>query len=250
VRRASNNRFSERYPLLHRVTLPQAWNVEANEQRECNAQFNRVEKLLREARELLPLASMFLNSRQHDAQLIAVERTATDITIWMEDFQLHCLSAALETIPTGRLQNSRGRFPIGFKFCGLSSLSMSRINQNDKILPLAVSRYLPRLNEFLYDEVTRVSPDCVSIGMLILANCQKRAEVDLLVEVECRKLEFIERQRSPFEALYSDQYPGLFDAFQLERCEKHRCFDHSNARRFVLEEFLDPNSGSTRPLPT
>lgn len=241
--KAPNNRFSKRYPLLHCGTLPQSWKVDENEQRECTAQFNRVDVLLREAEDLLPQAPMYLNSRQHDALVISVERTARDLTIWMEDDQMRGLSRTLETISSGCFQDSRGRYPVGFKFCDISSLSVSRINSNDKILPLSVSKYLPQLDEFYYDEVTSVSPDCLSMGMLILTRKYRGSCIDpLLVEVKCRRLEFIERQRAPFEAIYGDQYSGLYDAFQFERRENRRYFDYSDAREFVLQRIGGPGS--------
>ena len=242
MRKAPNNRFSERYPLLHRVTLPQSWKVNESEQRECKAQFERLDRLLHEAEELLPLAPMYLNSRQHDAPIISVERTAREFTIWMEDFQVRCLSQVLDTMRGDSVHESPTCFPVGFKFCDVSSLSISRINGNDKILPLSVSKYLPQLNEFHYDEVTSVSPDCLSMGMLILTHLQGRYENSPLLEVKCRKLEFVEGQRAPFEALYGEQYPGLYDAFQSARREKFRYFYYSDAREFVLQRIAGPGS--------
>lgn len=241
VRKVPKNRFSERYPLLHRVSLPYSWKRKEVDKRECTAQFDRCEALLREAEDILPLACMYLNSRQHDALVISVERTVRDFTIWMEDDQMRGLCNTLETISSGRLQNSRDLYPVGFKFCDVSSLSVSRINDNDKILPLSVPKYLPLLSEFHYDEVTSILPDYFSMGMLILTEGFRGSRIDpLLLEVKCRKLEIIERQRAPFEALYGDQYPGLYDAFQAARREEHRYFySYNEAREFVLERFGD-----------
>lgn len=244
MRKAPNNRFSERYPLLNCVTLPQSRKVNDSEQRECKAQFDRLDRILNETVDLLPLAAMYLNSRQHDAPIISTERSSRDFTIWMEDFQVRCLSQVLETMRGVSVHESPTCFPVGFKFCDVSFLSISRINGNDKILPLSVPKYLRQLNEFFYDEVTSVSPDCLSMGMLILTRAFRGSCIDpLLLEVKCRKLEFVEGQYAPFEAHYSDQYPGLYDAFQSERRENWRYFDYSDAQRFVLEEFLRPELG-------
>ena len=244
MRKARNNRFSERYPLLHRVTLPQSWKVDENEQRERTTRFNKVDALLREAEDLLPQAPMYLNSRQHDAQLISVERTAKDFTLWMEDFQVLCLSQTLEAMREDGIREKPPCYPVGLKFLDVYSLSVSRINNNDKILPLSVLKYLPRLDEFHYDEVTSIGPDLLSMGMLILTNPSRGPHIGaLLVEVNCRKLEFIEGQRTPFEAIYGAQYPGLYDAFQSARRERRQYFDYSGARRFVLEEFCAPGKG-------
>ena len=116
MRKARNNRFSERYPLLHRVTLPQSWKVDENEQRERTTRFNKVDALLREAEDLLPQAPMYLNSRQHDAQVISVERTAKDFTLWMEDFQVLCLSQTLEAMREDGIREKPPCYPVGLKF--------------------------------------------------------------------------------------------------------------------------------------
>lgn len=188
---------------------------------------------------------MYLNSIQHDAPITSVERSKRDFTIWMDDDQVSALSSTLEAISSGRLEIARGLYPVGFRFCDVSSISISRINRNDKILPLSVPKYLPQLNEFYYDEVTSISPECFSMGMQILTRGCRGSYIDpLLVEVKCRKLEFVEGQRVPFEALYGNQYPGLFDAFEVERRAKRRYFDSCTVlRKFVLEEF-----GGTNPV--
>jgi len=245
VRKTPNNRFSERYPLLHRVTLPYSWKRKELDRRECTAQFERLDRLLHEAVDILPNAGMYLNSRQHDARVLSVERTARDFIMWMEDAQVRFFSRTLDSISSVRLQNSQGVYPLGFKFCDVSSLSISRVNNNDKILPLSVPKYLPRLDEFHYDEVTSIRPDLFSMGMLILANPARGPVVDvLLVEVKCRRLEFIEGQRAPFEANYGEHYPELYDAFQSARREKHQYFHGYNEMRdFVLELFGDQVRG-------
>lgn len=244
MRKKSNNRFSERYPLLHRLTSEVSWRRDEEEEKKTRAAFQRLDAQLLEVSDILPRGRLYLNSRQHDARIISVSRASSELVIRMEDYQSQNLAWALIEMYEHSPKNLRVQFPVVFRFSGVSSFTIARVSDNDKILPVSAARHLPRLSDYFYDEVIEVSPGLLSMGMLILT--RNRRGPLLLLEVKCQELNIQEEQRPAFKAFFGEQHMELFDTFMEARHDRAAFFNWSTTCEFIRQWI----SRDTNPSPS
>ncbi len=218
MRRKPTNLFSEKYPLLHA-------GQEQN--------YLRYDALLDEAKGFLPHGKLYLNSALHDARVTAIDWERHSATIWINDYPTHCFCHALGTHFQEKALNWDTVLPLGIRFHDVSILTVSRISRNDKILPLSKTRHLPSTSEVLEDEARILRADGIELGMLFDAYRRRKTNKgNLLFEVSCRHMEFIELQRERFTYLLGGKYLDHFDAFWEARCTGVR-FDFSGSLEFI-----------------
>ena len=119
------------------------------------------------------------------------------------------------------------------KFLNLHHLSISRINANNKIIPLSKQKFIPELSEYLYDQIIFAEVGRIAAGILFYTGLPGNKSY-LLLELCCEEIEIIEAQREAFHTLFNGNYIKIFDLY-WEKKQAGNYFDYSVAKRLIEE---------------
>lgn len=195
--------------------------------------------MLENKRDLLPLGSLYLNSKQHDSWVQSIEDEGRRVTIWVNDCQAHCFADALCEAFGIRVPYRRRELLVGIVLHEVQSLSVSRINRNEKILGVSKRKYLPGVKQILYDEVLVIEPAKVQMGILFATRARYPwSKSQLLLEATCKSMEFVEKQRECFRRSFSESCYPLFDAF-MEARHGGQAFDFAASVAFIEKHRKD-----------
>lgn len=209
-----SNSLHLRFPFLdYLVGSHSIWNRQRH--LELSDRYNA---LLEAKKDILPLSPCYLNSQLHDSKVHSIEDKGRDLTIWLDDIRASDFIYSLCNALVPRVPYREEVFPLGIAFQGVENLSISRINRNDKILGVSKSKYLPMLRYFLYDEALVIEPTKVRIGLVfVTARSYLCSKSQLLLEVTCKSMGFVEKQTECFRRSFPESCCPLFDAFMDAR---------------------------------
>ncbi len=230
----NSNYFHHRFPLLDSLICTPGNNWEYDEV-QVKQLSDDYKELIENRKNILPQGHAYLNSRLHDSWVESAEQNENGITILLKDFQSHCFSDAICDEHKENVPHKKRVFPIGLHFSEIQSYSISRINKNNKIIPLSRKRYLSKFSEFLFDEALLIEPGNIDIGILFLSDCHAFSNKStLLLHIRSKNLNFTNNQREAFQKMFPEKYHYLFDAFWKKRIEG-KPFDYSESIKFIKE---------------
>lgn len=224
-----SNSLQLRFPFLdYLVGSHSIWN------RQRLLEFSdRYNALLEAKKDILPLGPCYLNSRLHDSRVHSVESKGRDLTIWLDDIRASDFSYTLCDALVPRIPYREEVFPLAIAFQGVERLSISRINRNGKILGVSKSKYLPKLRYLIYDEALAIEPGKIQIGILFATRARYLwSKSQLLLEVTCKSMGFVEKQKECFQQGFPESCYPLFDAF-MEVRHGGETFDDTKDVEFI-----------------
>lgn len=191
--------------------------------------FEQQELFLEVNNKTLPKGKMYLNSRLHDSWVRNVEHDEHSVTIALNEFSTRCFCDALAHAYELDLPHALRIMPIVVEFHNVSSCSVYSIGE-EKILN--TKAYLPKLSEWLYDEIKRIDSNVLSVGVVFWAGSLNRKRRRLLFRVDCQAMRFHEGQKTAFNKLFGRTFAEEFASFWSER-QSGRCFDYSSSLKFI-----------------
>ena len=231
MRHKPANVFSEKYPRLHACyphlvphVRPVGWEVSCR----------RYAAMLEAAKGFLPHGNLYLNSVLNNMRVTAIDWERKSATIWFDDKPMRCFYHFFSRYFHEKVNHWDAVIPLGMRFHDVTELTVSRISSNNKVLPLKKARYLPLLSRMLDDEARVLSGNRVELGMIFSCDSQRGDRYFLLLEVSCKRIEFIEQRREHFFSKLGGRYLETFDRFWEARVNG-TCFDYIDPDGYVKE---------------
>ncbi len=201
-----------------------------DEEEQLGQRLSEEQELFLEAnKKTLPKGKMYLNSRLHDSWVRNVEYGEHKVVITLNEFSTHCFCDALVHAYELDVPHALRILPIAVEFHNVSSCSVYSILEK-KVLN--TKAYLPKLSEWLYDEIRRIDSSVISVGVVFWAARLNPKRRRLLFQVECEAMRFHESQKNAFLRLFGEKFTEQFASFWNER-QTGRCFDYSSSLKFI-----------------
>ena len=105
-------------------------------------------------------------------------------------------------------------------------------NRNNKLIPVKIEKYLPKLKQYLYDEIQEAGEHHLGIGLCIWSSHQDSSKYNLFMQIMASKASVAERQKESLYQLFDQRYYALLDAFCAE-IDKKTDFDYTVAGNFI-----------------
>lgn len=227
-----NNIFKNKYPLLDTLIYSKSnsWGEIYTDsyREECSKGYS---KFIDSEFEETPFVKNYFNFGLHDSWVTNIHFNQEQLEITFNDFQTHCFVDALLEVSNEKIQHKKRILPVSLSFKKIKKLSVAWVNQNSKILYLNKDRYLPKLKEYLYEQVLTVEPDKLSVGILFLSGLKGNKSY-LLVEIECERISLDEQQRNAFIKLFSGNHLALYDSYRTQR-NNGSYFEFSTSLEFI-----------------
>jgi hypothetical protein len=216
--------WEEMFPLLRTYIA-----YEDEEEQLGQRLFEEQELFLEANEKTLPKGKMYLNSRLHDSWVRNVEYDEHNVAITLNEFSTHCFCDALVHAYELDVPHELRISPIAVEFRNVSSCYVYSIGE-EKILN--TKAYLPKLSEWLYDEIRRIDSNVISVGVVFWAGSLNRKRRMLLFQAECEAMRFHESLKNEFVRLFGGKFTEQFASFWSER-RTGRCFDYSGSLKFI-----------------
>lgn len=216
------------FPLLHALA---GLNRSHYENDFVHSLIENYANLLKSKEKIIPKCSIYLNSALHDSKVISIKNNKNTFSIVLNDFCSMCFCNALIEIINIKVPKRKRIFPISLSFDKYHSINLSWINRNNKLIKVNTDRYLPKLSEYLYDQLIEIQNNSISIGILFWAKSSKNKQ-HLLLQVKSRVLRIEEFQRNAFLELFDYNFLELFDSFWAIR-RQGVLFDYNKAFEFI-----------------
>ena len=227
-----NNVFKNKYPLLDTLVYSKSNNwgdiYTDSYREECSKSYS---KFIDSKFEETPFIKNYFNFGMHDSWVTNMHFNREQLEITFNDFQTHCFVDALIEVSNEKIQHKKRVLPVILRFNNIKKLSVAWVNKNSKIIFLNKNRYLPKLKEYLYEQVVTFEPDKISVGILFWSDLKGNKSY-LLVEIECGNLSIEEQQRNAFIQLFDGNHVELYDLYKVQR-NNGLCFDFSTSLEFI-----------------
>ncbi len=184
--------------------------------------------------EIVNNISNYFGGVLHDSWVTKVCHENNSLSISLNDFSAHCFSDAICENFKVNIPHKKRILPVEIKFSRINNISISWVNNNSKILNLKKERFIPKLSEYLFDEIKILERNRIELGMLFWSGLSGNKST-VLLQVECKKLEIIESQRQAFKVLFQGEYLNLFDKYWKQR-ERGNVFCYSTSLQLINEK--------------
>jgi hypothetical protein len=175
---------------------------------------------------------LYLNSALHDSIVTSVSYDKDVLSISLDDFSTHCFCNALVKISKMSMVHAKRICPVMLKFDKIRECSLAYINRNNKLIQLSKAKHLHKISSYLYDQVIKLEPDSIFIGILFWATSLRKRY--LLLQIKCKRLTIVELQRKAFLELFGDKFIDLYDRYWKQR-QKGVLFDYGKSAQFITD---------------
>ncbi len=228
------NQFNIKYPLLDALFFHKGNNwgkgYNARQVQELSENYSA---FLSTSDGLSGLAKVYFGSHLHDSWVKAINYQDRKLEIKFNEFTSHCFVDAICDEFNLNIPHKKRILPVTLNFLNLHHLSISRINGNNKIIPLSKQKFIPELSEYLYDQIIFAEAGRIAAGILFYTGLPGNKSY-LLLELCCEEIEIIEAQREAFHTLFNGNYIKIFDLY-WEKKQAGNYFDYSVAKRLIEE---------------
>ena len=164
----------------------------------------------------IPKVGRYFGSRLHDSWVMSISYTGDSLTLCLNEFYSHVFCDALVELTNIKIPHERRQCPVSFTFENVRSCSLCRINKNDKVMPINKKKYLPKLTEYLWDEIHEISSQRIKMGIGFWADLPGRQRNNLILEIDAERLVIKEEQRDAVLTMFGEEYISLFDSYWQE----------------------------------
>lgn len=198
--------------------------------------WRRDQVLLETARNHIKDANIFLHSRFHDSKVISAKLADDCLTITVNDlafadyFQVvnsylglcKCASAK------HRVGDDEIKIPVSLRIEGIKVLNFFE-HDGKCFVPVPAKGALSIINEYLYDELSRISSRSVSIGFIFHTKKRK----DIILDIDARRISFDQNLRSNFISYFGEENVDIFDALWQARNNRTLGWDVEPAIKII-----------------
>ena len=240
-----NNVFKNKYPLLDSLIFFKGNNYgEAyNESQRVNLA-EEYDSFISSKHDLAEKIKNYFGSRLHDSWVEKISYQSDQMSVTFNEFSSHCFADAVSEHFNLNIPHKKRVLPVTLNFLNVKYLSISWINGNSKIIPLKKEKFIPKLSEFLYDQIIIFEKNKVVLGMLFWSGLKGNKSY-LLLQVECEKLCIEETQREAFKIIFDENYLDLFDLYWAKK-QSGMYFDYSTAIELISEKTNKANSADAK----
>jgi len=229
-----NNQFNIKYPLLDALIFHKGNNWgEKYDERQTQELSKKHSALVSSSTGLSALAKVYFGSRLHDSWIEGINYQNRKLEIKFNEFTSHCFVDAICDEFELNIPHKNRVIPVTLSFLNLHHLSISRINGNNKIIPLSKQKFIPKLSEYLYDQIIFAESGKIVAGILFYTGLKGNKSY-LLLELCCEEVEIIEAQREAFHKLLKGNYVEIFDLYWKKK-QVGNYFDYSVAKKLIEE---------------
>lgn len=229
------NRFDKKFPLLNSLIC-----YEGNDFNNYYDSHPEEEKTLlqnswdfiKNKRNEFPKVAAYFNDSIHDSPVLSAELNRDTFHICLNDFPSYCFVDALCDLTDIKIKPKDRILPVEIIFRNLNKFSVSKLNNNQKTIPLSFNKFKKYINSYLYSEFKELNNDKVDLGLIF--TLAKKPNT-ILFEIDCSKIEFIEKQEEFVMKYFDNTYLSLFKKFEIKRLAGEY-FDYSIALEFIKKE--------------
>ncbi len=230
-----DNVFKNKFPLLDSSIYFKGNNWgESYSDSQREKLYKNYLKFIASKNDVVSNVATYFGGKLHDSWVTEVYYKNNQIGIALNEFASHCFSDAICEEFNIKIPHKKRILPIILNFSRVKKFSVSRINNNSKILPLKKEKFLPKLKEFLFDEIIILDKNKIEIGIIFWSGLNGNKS-ELLLQIECENLEIIQSQRKAFEILFKGKYLNLYDVYWEQKL-KGKNFDFSVAQKLIREK--------------
>jgi hypothetical protein len=200
--------------------------------------FEEKQRLLDRVKKQFPLAERYLNCRLHDSRILSYKHIRSKfLEMTFNDYYFIDFAFALNDIEKLGMSDEQFIFPVTLKWGGLCGFQLYWSNRNNKLLPLRTRKYLPKIHDFLYDEIQEVRQNYVKMAMEYasvepILKDPPYSKPTLYLQVVFEQISVQEQQKDSLYGLFDRKYYPLLDAFSAE-IDKGTYFDVTVAGEFI-----------------
>lgn len=227
-----NNIFKNKYPLLDSLIYFKGnnWGEDYSESQRSKLS-EKYASFISSENNFDEITKQYFGGRLHDSWVEKISYQSDQMSIVLNEFSSHCFADAIVEGFNLNIPHKKLIFPVALNFSKIKNISISWVNGNSKIIPLNKEKFIPKLSEFLYDQIITLEENKISLGMLFWSGL-KGNKSDLLLQVECEKVNVDESQREAFIKIFGDKYLDLFDLYWAEK-QSGNYFDYSTAIELI-----------------
>ena len=160
---------------------------------------------------------VFLGGRLHDSKILAVKFEKDCLSILIEDLvtlDFFCAARALLGID---VPDDYVCCPVLIQFEGVRSLDVFTIS-DEGLAPAALADVLPEITDYAYDEISKINPSGISIGLILGS---------VLLDIDARRIRIEENTKNNFVAIFGSENIDVFDAYQRARNKRLAGWDNT-----------------------
>lgn len=171
-------------------------------------------ELFAAARNYINNIDVFLGNRLHDANIRSVTLENDCLTICADDLIFSdCFHAVNSLLGLG-VKDKKIECPVTIKLTGIKKLDIYEETE-EGLEPVTSNKILRKINEFLYDAISVINRQKISIGFYFSTkNCST-----LFLDIDARRISFEENTRSIFTSLFGEENLDIFDAIWQARID-------------------------------
>lgn len=221
--------LKEKYPLL---TLDDDSLTEAEADAFRQERWRQQAALFASARDFVPNIESFAGSVCHDSYILFVKHENDNLSICVADRSFGMLFGAVNGLLGFDLPDERLQCPVTIRLEGISSLAFYKHSDDENVnySPLADTSTFSDFKEFLYDEISNLTPHSISIGLVVWSKINR----SVLIDVDARSIHYDENLRADFAAAFGEANLDIFDSFRQARMRRESiCFDFESVIKFI-----------------
>jgi hypothetical protein len=229
------NRFDKKFPLLNSLICYEGNDFNKyydSHPEEAKALLQKSWDFIKNKRNDFPKIAEYFNDSIHDSPVLSTELNGDSFHFCLNDFPSYCFVDALCDLTNVKIKQKDRILPVEIIFRNLNDFSICKFNNNQKTIPLSFKKYKKYIDSYLYSEFKELNDDRVHFGLLFTL---AKKPYTILVEIDCCKIEFIEKQEEFIIKNFDKTYYEIYKKFEIKRLAGEY-FDYSIALEFIKEE--------------